>query len=280
MPEKECLTVTVYGGSAGGKIEEGFQLYHQAWEANGRNWNFDRGWAEDVDTMHLASHLGSILFENNMRLITGGTNEGIMGSINRTFADLAISSSGDIRPLGVPLDGYFPELNYHPGLDIVRVTTLPHRLSHFNNGNAFVALRGQHGTHTEITVAIEDERLKDIANYRNLQNGEILHPLRPIIIADQTPRSSRALQIIYGELYPDFVNNPKPNVTDRTYLLQASAFDFNRSHPLTPTIRFSEGGKLSLLAIISGNTQDVVRLRSEGYFLTLREAILGRSVPE
>lgn len=268
----EHLQVTMFGGSAGGRIEEAYANFHAAWERNGKNWGFDPEWTANIETMYLAQHLAQVLHENRIGLISGGTDEGTMGAANSTLGDLIVRDGRGIPPIGVPLNGYFPLLNPHPAIDMRGVQTLHDRFAQFNEGDAFLALRGQHGTHTELTFIIEDERLKDIA-YDN-------HPQRPIIIADQTPRTLRALTVIYGELYPGFVMDNRSNVTDRIYLLTPSAFTRSREHPLNPMLQFSPGGQRTLLSIIRGNVAQTAKLAAEGYVQTLRQAILEKSGPE
>lgn len=246
----------VFGGAAGGSpSREGLRAFHEEWEAADKDWekmNPER--AAELDAMWLAASFGRLLAENKWQLITGGYDMGTMGMVNRAAVIYGKRHGSEVLPIGAPLNkDYFPR-DPLVEAEIEHARDLPERLQRLTDAEAFIILRGAHGTLNELTTVIEQEDLRSEA----MREGELEFRERPIIIADPSGKMSALLEYIFSEYVPRFYQDQGPNVIDRIYLLDNECFEETREHPLSATVKLSEKGKeqvLSILGLYSGTSE-------------------------
>ncbi|OGM11380.1 hypothetical protein A2Z22_01190 [Candidatus Woesebacteria bacterium RBG_16_34_12] len=252
MTEQINETVTrvaVFGGASGGApSREGLRQFNKEWEAKGKDWDrMDVDSIDALDAMWLAADIGRVLAENDWQLVTGGYDMGTMGMVSRSAAIFGEKRRSGKKPVGIPLTEYFPRDPHTTG-DLLSAKDLPDRLSKLTNAEAFIVLRGAHGTLNELTTVMEEEDLRDDAT----KEGNKTFKPRPVIVADPSGRMEGLLSYIFGVYTPSFYKRVDENIIDRVYILGKECFLIERKHPLSATVKLTQQGTNEILSILKG----------------------------
>jgi len=96
--------------------------------------------------MGIARELGQVLVDQNLELVYGGANVGLMGEV----ADAVLESGGVVR--GVIPESFADKVS-HPGLTELHIVSSMHerKMLMFSLSDAFIALPGGFGTIEELT---------------------------------------------------------------------------------------------------------------------------------
>lgn len=258
----EHENITVIGGGAGGRSGEllegepqrarsGAKVFNETWLARGRNWELmSSDEINDLDAMWLAASIGKFLAENDLNLTTGGYDLGVMGMVNRSaciFSKHRLQHEGKIgtdviERVGVPLPNYFPdEVCTHVGSVVKAGENLSDRLEKLvQSSDAFIVMRGAHGTLNELTTVVEEE---DLRRESGKSDNLVKFSPRPIIIADPSGYTENLLGAIYGQAIIKFKNSEEANFLDQIYILPENSYVIDRTTPLKATIRLSKKGE-------------------------------------
>ena len=138
------------------------------------------------------------------------------------------------------------------------------------NSNAFIVMRGAHGTLNELTTIIEEE---DLRHESGKADNQTKFCSRPIIIADPSGYTEDLLNYIFGKKITKFKNSLDTNILDQIYFLPKDSYITSRETPLMATVSLSEKGKEYMAGILeaysNGDSETICNLGVK----TLRNAI-------